>query len=490
MQIVLGSALMACAANNLWPPSINGLMQIVGMYLLYVVLSDPNNKGKLFHSWLFTSLWLIGSVWWLYIAMHDFGGLNTVITVIALFLLCGGLAIYYMGALSVMIYAQSHIPKIGRPVVFAACWTFAELARAQWWTGFPWAAIGYSQVETTLSLAAPFVGVYGIGFLSLLLSAYAYEYLKETKLAALIFLGVCLSLPMLLKNKEVSSTEITVNLLQGNIKQDEKFNIARQDALEWYLSEIKNNKADITVLPETAIPFIKEDMPSEFWDQLTLMTQDKAIIIGIPTRDKDKGYGNSAIGLGFKQELQYNKYHLVPFGEFTPDILKWFTRMMLLDFGDFNRGTINQSAFQWRDQKLAITICYEDLFGEDLAVRFNDVENAPSLFVNISNIGWFGDTSVVNQHIDIARMRSMEFKRPTIRATNSGGTSIISSDGEVLDQLKPYTRGHLMGKLPASSKEITVFAYWAGKWGLMPLWIFTGMIMLMTLLNKRFRHKG
>jgi len=490
MQIVLGSALMACAANNLWLPSINGLMQIVGMYLLYVVLSDPNNKGKLFHSWLFTSLWLIGSVWWLYIAMHDFGGLNTVITVIALFLLCGGLAIYYMGALSVMIYAQSHIPKIGRPVVFAACWTFAELARAQWWTGFPWAAIGYSQVETTLSLAAPFVGVYGIGFLSLLLSAYAYEYLKETKLAALIFLGVCLSLPMLLKNKEVSSTEITVNLLQGNIKQDEKFNIARQDALEWYLSEIKNNKADITVLPETAIPFIKEDMPSEFWDQLTLMTQDKAIIIGIPTRDKDKGYGNSAIGLGFKQELQYNKYHLVPFGEFTPDILKWFTRMMLLDFGDFNRGTINQSAFQWRDQKLAITICYEDLFGEDLAVRFNDVENAPSLFVNISNIGWFGDTSVVNQHIDIARMRSMEFKRPTIRATNSGGTAIISAGGEVLAQLKPYTRGHLTGQLPASSKEITVFAYWAGKWGLMPLWIFTGMIMLVTLLNKRFRHKG
>ena len=146
--------------------------------------------------------------------------------------------------------------------------------------------------------------------------------------------------------------------------------------------------------------------------------------------------------------------------------------------------------FQWRDQKLAITICYEDLFGEDLAVRFNDVENAPSLFVNISNIGWFGDTSVVNQHIDIARMRSMEFKRPTIRATNSGGTAIISSDGVVQAQLKPYTRGQLTGKLPTSSKEITVFAYWAGKWGLMPLWILTGVIMLATLLNKRFRHKS
>ena len=489
-QIVLGSALMASAANGLWFAPVNGLMQIVGMYLLYSVLSAPHKKGKIFHSWLFSSLWLIGSVWWLYIALHDFGGLNNIITLIALFLLCGGLAIYYMGALSVMIYAQKQIPKIGRPLVFAACWTFAELARAQWWTGFPWAAIGYSHVDTTLSLTAPYIGVYGIGFVSLLLSAYAYEYLKEKKLGAFVVLGMCLSLPMLLKNKEVSQTEITVNLLQGNIKQDEKFNVAKQDALEWYLSEIKNNKADIAVLPETAIPFIKEDMPSEFWDQLKLMTQSKAVIIGIPTRDKDKGYGNSAIGLGFKQELQYDKYHLVPFGEVTPDILRWFTRMMSLDFGDFNRGSIDQPAFQWRDQKLAITICYEDLFGEDLAVRFNDVENAPSLFVNISNIGWFGDTSVVNQHIDIARMRSMEFKRPTIRATNSGGTAIISSDGVVQAQLKPYTRGQLTGKLPTSSKEITVFAYWAGKWGLMPLWILTGVIMLATLLNKRFRHKS
>jgi apolipoprotein N-acyltransferase len=454
------------------------------------VLNSNHTLAKIKLTWVFATLWLASCVWWLYIALHQYGGLPAIITVVALFVLCGGLALYFAAALWVYVTYSSELTSLQKNMCFAACWTFAELARAQWWTGFPWAAIGYSQVDTTLSLAAPYVGVYGIGFLSLLLSAYAYEYFKGKKTGAFVLLGLCLSLPMLVINKEVNQTEITVNLLQGNIKQDEKFNIAKQDALEWYLSEIKNNQADIVVLPETAIPFIKEDMPSEFWDQLKLMTQNKAVIIGIPTRDKDKGYGNSAIGLGFKQELQYDKYHLVPFGEFTPDVLRWFTRMMSLDFGDFNRGSINQPAFEWRDQKLAITICYEDLFGEDLAVRFNDIENAPSLFVNISNIGWFGDTSVVTQPIDIARMRSMEFKRPTIRATNSGGTAIISAGGEVLAQLKPYTRGHLTGKLPASSKEITVFAYWAGKWGLMPLWIFTGMIMLVTLLNKRFRHKG
>jgi apolipoprotein N-acyltransferase len=232
------------------------------------------------------------------------------------------------------------------------------------------------------------------------------------------------------------------------------------------------------VLPETAIPFIKEDMPPEFWDQLKLMTQNKAVIIGLPTRDKDKGYGNSAIGLGLKQELQYDKYHLVPFGEFTPAILRWFTRMMSLDFGDFNRGSINQPPFEWRDQKMAITICYEDLFGEDLAVRFNDVENAPSLFVNISNIGWFGDTSVVNQHIDIARMRSMEFKRPTIRATNSGGTAIIDASGKIQAVAKPYTQTVLVGNVPASDGRVTWFAQWAGRWGLRPLWLFCALVIL------------
>jgi apolipoprotein N-acyltransferase len=326
-------------------------------------------------------------------------------------------------------------------------------------------------------LAAPFVGVYGIGFLSLLLSAYAYEYLKETKLAALIFLGVCLSLPMLLKNKEVSSTEITVNLLQGNIKQDEKFNIARQDALEWYLSEIKNNKADITVLPETAIPFIKEDMPSEFWDQLTLMTQDKAIIIGIPTRDKDKGYGNSAIGLGFKQELQYNKYHLVPFGEFMPPFFQWFLRLMNMPLGNFERGALHQPTWNWQGQRLAPHICYEDLFGEELAAQLVPSDNTlvagqdvtPTVLVNVSNIAWFGDTIAIDQHLNIARMRTLELQRPMLRATNTGATVIIDHQGRVQAQIPRYTRAELTGTFEGRY-GLTPYARWAGRWGLTPLW--------------------
>ena len=480
---------MAIAANRIATPYANGLLQIIGMYCLYAVISHRKENAKIFLAWLFTTLWLVGSVWWLYIALHDVGKLHAIITVLALLLLCGGLAIYYMATLGLWVFVSERIPVAGKPVLFAACWTFAELARAQWWTGFPWAAIGYSHIDTSLSLAAPYVGVYGIGFLSACVSAYTYEYFRKKTIWIFVVIGLLLSAPLLIKNKESKPTDFTVNLLQGNIKQDEKFNVGRQEALKWYLTELNNSTADITVLPETAIPFIKEDLPDEFWAQLNQVTQNKAVILGIPSRDKDKGYGNSAIGLGFDQSLQYDKYHLVPFGEFTPATFKWFTQLMALDFGDFNRGAIDQPPFELNQQKMAVTICYEDLFGEDLAVRFNQAEKAPSLFVNISNIAWFGDTSVVGQHIDIARMRSKEFQRPTIRATNSGGTAIISAKGEVLAELKPYARGNLTGHIPESSQEITVFAYWAGKWGLMPMWLMTSAIMCMALMFKLFGRR-
>ena len=489
LSILFGALLMATAANRLWSSYANGFIQIFGLTILYAVITDNKVKNKFFLTWVFTTLWLVGSVWWLYIAMHQFGGLHPVLTVVALLLLCGGLASYYTATVYVLISTYRYIPKIGRAWVFAACWTFAELARAQWWTGFPWAAIGYAQVDTSLSLAAPWLGVYGVGFLSAVISALLWEY--EGKIKIILIISLAMALYPIINSTltaEVKDTDISVTLLQGNIKQDEKFNIARQDAVKWYLTELKANESNLVVMPETAIPYIKEELPKEFWTVLRESTEleDKVAIIGIPTKDELKGYGNSAIGIGFNQELQYDKYHLVPFGEFTPNILRWFTRLMNVDFGDFNKGDINQALFHWNGQRMAMTICYEDLFGEDLAVRFKEEENAPTLFVNISNIGWFGDTSVVGQHVDIARMRSLEFKRPTLRATNSGGTAIIAANGEIVSQLSPYVRGKLTGHIPATQKEITFFARWAGKWGLMPLWILTSCVMLSALLIKRF----
>ena len=117
------------------------------------------------------------------------------------------------------------------------------------------------------------------------------------------------------------------------------------------------------------------------------------------------------------------------------------------------------------------SICYEDLFGEELAVRFLNPISKPSVFVNLSNIAWFGNTPVVDQHLAIARMRSLEFERPTLRATNSGGTAIIDAQGRITHQLAPFTQGALEGVVRAGQDHTTIYAHWAGRWGLGPLWL-------------------
>jgi apolipoprotein N-acyltransferase len=121
-------------------------------------------------AWVFATSWLIASVWWLYISMHDFGGLPASLTLLAILLLCGGLAIYY--ALTISLYFKcKHANPWLSGVLFATCWTLAEIARAEFFTGFPWGAIGYAHIDSVLVILAPWVGVYGICWVAAFLAA-------------------------------------------------------------------------------------------------------------------------------------------------------------------------------------------------------------------------------------------------------------------------------------------------------------------------------
>jgi apolipoprotein N-acyltransferase len=474
---------MALAGVNIYKGLVNSLLQVGGM-CIFLICFNKFTKKKLYLAWLFSMTWLSVSVWWLYIALHDVGGMPWLIAIIAIALLCGGLAIYYAVALYIYSYCQEKLRPLAKCLLFAACWTAAELARAQWFTGFPWSAIGYAHVNGLLSYAAPWVGVYGVGFLSAVCASWLALQLSKPSikkvdklLIACLVLFICL--PSLRKSEERDRL-LTVNLLQGNISQITKYNSGRQQSLDWYATQALSSEAELTVLPEIAIPFFKEELPNGYWEKLTekYETGKQILILGIPTLDKEKGYGNSAVGLGFGSEQQYDKYHLVPFGEFTPESLKWFTRLMVNELGDFNRCSITQAPFIWKTHKLSLTICYEDLFGEELAARFVEADQAPTLFVNISNIAWFGDTMVVNQHLDIARMRSLEFDRPTVRATNTGGTAVISAEGVIRKQLPTFVQGNLTSEVNIRiDKGITPFAYWAGHWGLKPMWMLCLLIM-------------
>ena len=194
-------------------------------------------------------------------------------------------------------------------------------------------------------------------------------------------------------------------------------------------------------------------------------------LVGMPLGDVTEGYTNSVVALqpAGLPDYRYDKSHLVPFGEFVPPGFVWFVRMMNIPLGDFRSGGWGQPSVAWQGQRLAPNVCYEDLFGEELAQRFKDPATAPTALVNVSNIAWFGDTLAVDQHLNISRLRAMELGRPMLRATNTGATAIIDHTGRVTDQLPRFTRGSLTGTFEGRH-GLTPFARWAGTWGLGPLW--------------------
>jgi apolipoprotein N-acyltransferase len=186
---------------------------------------------------------------------------------------------------------------------------------------------------------------------------------------------------------------------------------------------------------------------------------------------------------------RYDKHHLVPFGEFIPPLFRWFTQLMNIPLGDFSRGALPQAAWSVAGQRVAPNICYEDLFGEELAAHFRAPDVAPTVLINLSNIAWFGDTVAIDQHLQISRLRSLELGRPMLRATNTGATAVIDHRGVVTHALPRLTRDRLAASVEGRSGT-TPFARWAGRWGLTPVWVACiTLVLLMGSMRRRVKRR-
>jgi apolipoprotein N-acyltransferase len=365
-------------------------------------------------------------------------------------------------------------------------------------TGFPWAASGYGQVDGPLAVLAPFLGVYGIGavlaFAGALLGVAGRAAWTRRGLPAVpVLLAVALlALPTAwgLAGGPPDFTRpgppLRVALLQTNVAQDEKFAADRMPAaLAWVAQALTTVRADLVVTPETAVPLLPdqlEELAPGYWSALRQHFSQPggpAALVGVPLGSYDAGYTNSVVGLSAAMSApdaayRYDKTHLVPFGEFIPTGFRWFTELMNIPLGDFNRGPLNPPSFAVRGARVAPNICYEDLFGEELARRFADPATAPTILANVSNIGWFGDTIAIPQHLGISRLRSLELQRPMLRATNTGATAVIDHRGVVQAALPPFTVGVLQATVQGR-EGVTPFARWAGAVGLWPLWALAAL---------------
>ncbi|RYF33161.1 MAG: apolipoprotein N-acyltransferase, partial [Comamonadaceae bacterium] len=284
-----------------------------------------------------------------------------------------------------------------------------------------------------------------------------------------------------------------VALLQGNIPQDEKFvpggGVAT--ALRWYGEQLAAPTASLTITPETAIPLLPSYLPNGYLQNIAerYSAGDKAAIVGLPISD-GATYSNAVLGFrpGQTSTYRYDKHHLVPFGEFVPSVFRWFTNMMNIPLGDFRSGGLAQAPFVWQGQRIAPNICYEDLFGDEIGANFRDDASSPTILLNVSNIAWFGDSIAIDQHLAISRMRSLEFARPMVRATNTGATVVIDHQGRVTHQLPRLTRGVLEAQVEGRTGR-TPYARWVSAFGLWPLWGGSLLVVALALVAALRRRR-
>jgi apolipoprotein N-acyltransferase len=215
--------------------------------------------------------------------------------------------------------------------------------------------------------------------------------------------------------------------------------------LDTYAHLANTSQGQLILMPETALPMFLNDVPTLYLDQLNILAQRRngAMILGVPEENDAGEYFNSAVSLGLLPTQFYRKTHLVPFGEFLPlrPLLAWVLNILHIPLSDFSRGAEIQQPMAAAGQKVAVDICYEDVFGEEIIRQLPEA----TMLANLTNDAWFGHSIGPWQHLQIAQMRALETARYMVRATNTGVTAIINQRGEVLAQAPVFTTTILEG---------------------------------------------
>jgi apolipoprotein N-acyltransferase len=162
---------------------------------------------------------------------------------------------------------------------------------------------------------------------------------------------------------------------------------------------------------------------------------------------------------GSSPSQTYRKYHLVPFGEYIPlkPFFPWLIHQILhIPLDDFSRGEKFQQPLEVGGEKVAMSICYEDAFGEEMIRQLP----AATLLANVSNDAWFGNSIAPPQHQQMAQMRALETGRYMLRATNTGMTAIIDQHGRVTAHVPQFELAALHGTAQGFSGST-----WFVRWG-------------------------
>jgi apolipoprotein N-acyltransferase len=484
-------------------PPWRGLFAFVGLVpLLWAILTPSESPRPLRHAFLIGYLcgilWYAGNCYWIYDTMQIHGGIPPIgaLGILLLYSLVLGL---YFGLFTLALKFIAHRIGIGMALIAAPfLWTGLDLAGARI-TSVPWDQLGYSQVNNYfLTVFAPWTGVYGITFVLVAINAmYAGIRLGVFRLGKNRFavqgLSLCMSLGALLlmngylgRPPETPGTATAV-LVQPNLDVDvtsawpgplwdqniSQFRHFATQADRSYLVGIPETGSPTLVpecsqpcanpsliaWPESPAPFFQdEDRFRNAMKQLALTAHSPLIIggVGMEQTPEELHYFNS--GMVFDQsgtpQGRYDKIHLVPYGEFIPyRNLFFFAKKLTHKVEDLSRGTDRKTFLltgtDGQQHRYGIFICYESVFADEIR---HFALNGAEVLVNISDDGWYGDTSAPWQHLNMARMRAIENRRWILRDTNNGVTSVIDPYGRVRQSIPRHTVGALVAQYGFNSE--------------------------------------
>jgi len=454
--LLLVSALAGgCTLWAFAPYRMFWIMPLALALLIVMLEREPQHAFR--HGYLWGLAAYLCNFNWIYLCLHQVAGMPWLPAAALTLLLPAYLALYPALAawLTVRLGRQSGARRGVRCLLlFPAAWTLCEWLRGWMLSGFPWGQIGYSQItESPLAGFAPLGGILLVTLLlalsagGLCLAFYSRQRPLYLLLGALTLLwGSGMALKQVAWTTPVGQP-IAVALAQGNIPQAIKWDpVSFEMTLTLYAQQISGTRADLMILPETALPVFLDQLPPAYVDMLTRLAQahNMALALGIPRRTDDRnGYLNAVVALSSPGLPYYAKDHLVPFGEFIPlpFLTGWIYRIMNMPMSGFSRGGPNQQPLLLAGQKVAFNVCYEDSFGEELL----GTAAQSTLLANVSNLAWFGKSQAASQHLQLAQTRALETGRYMLRSTNTGMTAIIRPDGEVDAIAAPFTRQVLTG---------------------------------------------
>jgi len=483
-------ALLAAAAELPY----GGWIQIPILSLIWWRMGyelNPSIKNQFISGMSFGLGYFVLGLWWIYISLHDIGGMHAALSGLAVFLLAAGMALFFSSAsLPLCLLRRKYLTGL----VLAASWVMIEYLRSVVLTGFPWMGFAEAQFNGPFAPVAPFFGGLACTFLVVWISWEITRLRKNTFFSATCIIST-IAIAQLASfwtfTKPVGEP-LSIRLIQGNFEQSLKFNPkAIEDQFSFYTNAIESQSADLIITPETAYPWPQSNLPTGLLGSLQQFSNNTSSnvllgVIGETGNSTGVQYTNRALGLSPNaQSYQYDKSHLVPFGEFIPPGFHWFVNAFNVPMSDFARGKQDQAPFSIiRSGKdavhAAITICYEDVFGGELASRIHHSNKPVNLLINMTNLAWFGDSQAPAQQLRLSQLRSLETGLPVLRATNTGITAALGPDGKVLSQLGEFTQGVLSLKVQAYSGTTPYVL-----WGNAPILSLSCLLLLWGLIRQK-----